>query len=1256
MIEQLCDITTKMLAALSANDAVRVMRSLLWADARRAGIPLHKVRISTRVNVPDGGVDAVVEADTDARGDVLLAGGVCYQIKSGGKSAVQPAQLKKELFGDGRSVSKSNLKPEVRRRLQSNETYVLVCFGLDPTEQELEKGLDALGQLLCKGGFPDAKFRIWGTTQLIAIIRSMPALCDKLAGRGRYRFDRHEEWSSQVLMQTSLHLSPEAAATIDRIESLLLSAGVRHIHVAGDPGAGKTRLVLEATRHEAIEPLLAYYEDPLSLTEDQLFNDLRAKGSELSAIVVVDDCTSTEFAPIWNKLASCGDRVRIVTIGHDATAASGGGELVTIDRLPEEQIAYIMREYVNVESEALRFAQMCYGSPRYAHLLGESLRKDSQLDEEPTAENNLKRIIAGADGVDSRPARSRRVVVRYLALFNRFGGRAPVAEEAESIAAMVARDHDIPFGEFFEAVEELHSRRILQGRHTLVIVPEAMRLQLWQEWWKNYGELFDLAEFQQLPGSLFEWLLPMFRYASTSRKALSQVRRILGPHGHFQSLDDLTSQKNARFLSVLAEADPDAVLGALERMGDSTGVDSSGLAAIDTYYIAEALQRAAVWQEHFRRSARLLGRFAMRLENAHRDGNCMRAFGQLFVFTSGMAPTEAPAKERLSLLRELMASAHLEDRKLGRIGCKRALGNPFGHSLIGVEQQGLRREPQFWRASDEAQVVNALREVWRLLSTSLETSDGDSKVELARILTDAFRRVVSYAELSSECIDTLEMIAATGDDYAMAVAQTLARAISYDVDSLAAAVTSRIQSLHDRITEQDFHSLLRRYVELPTWDYDDDNEVVRGKVRSLAAHAVHNPAEFEKEVDWLLTGAHHSFDLGLAIAELDTSRALLDRILTAHRNAPSTANACLLSGYLRTIAEQDTDACERILDQMALDDQLARYLVEVTWRLDCASERAVERVTALVEADRTDAIQLGIFGWGRQIQGVSEAHLFRWLDKLTPIEDHRHALVAVNLIRSYYHRDRKWAALPRTVTSRVILQPALLAELPTDVDRDETSAWVLTELVLECINQFGGAVVPAVREYLRSAASRESLFGRHDSDLLRVFWALEAKNPQGTWDMFFDLLDSEPADSWLALFGVVSGEAVTIGRGGAGIWHRMPMRRLFKWIDVDLGRRGHAVARSLPRRLRVDGVPTVTRSFLDRYGADEDVKLHVYLQCWGGAYSGKRTDRYRGLIAQMMEWKDGEESPHVLDWIDQTIRWLNDDVERAELDEERGQR
>lgn len=88
MTQTIFTVTAEQLAALDAARAVGLVADLLWAEARRLGVPTTHVHISMPINVPDGGVDASVDTSDidDASWDdsFILDEDTAFQIKTGG--------------------------------------------------------------------------------------------------------------------------------------------------------------------------------------------------------------------------------------------------------------------------------------------------------------------------------------------------------------------------------------------------------------------------------------------------------------------------------------------------------------------------------------------------------------------------------------------------------------------------------------------------------------------------------------------------------------------------------------------------------------------------------------------------------------------------------------------------------------------------------------------------------------------------------------------------------------------------------------------------------------------------------------------------------------------------------------------------------------------------------------------------------------------------------------------------------------------
>jgi hypothetical protein len=147
-------VTPQDIGGLDAKRAVELVADLLWAEARRIGASTAGVHVSSRINVPDGGVDAILDALVVPADSFLSSGSIAFQIKTGDSfKPWRKADLRKELFGD-ETVSKGALAESVRDGLQANGQYVLICTGTDPVATEAKQAIAHLKEFFKECGFP----------------------------------------------------------------------------------------------------------------------------------------------------------------------------------------------------------------------------------------------------------------------------------------------------------------------------------------------------------------------------------------------------------------------------------------------------------------------------------------------------------------------------------------------------------------------------------------------------------------------------------------------------------------------------------------------------------------------------------------------------------------------------------------------------------------------------------------------------------------------------------------------------------------------------------------------------------------------------------------------------------------------------------------------------------------------------------------------------------------------------------------------
>ena len=476
-------VATEHLEHLNPDEAVDLFRELLWAEATALGIGKNLVSVPTAITVADGGIDAeVTDAQVVGGQGIIKQGLTRYQIKTGDFSPSNEANVKSILFREG----SNELKSRVKSCLDRNGTLVLVLFGWDNPEHEDEQHISKFREKLVSvnDGYETAKIEIWPQNKLIGFLKPFPSLALRVNERGGARFQSHKSWSQDAEMRRTFVMGGEQQKRICDIQDELRigepGTEATHIRIYGDAGIGKTRLVLEAMREDDLRPLVVYCQSARSFKDSNLMNEILREDNQFVTILVVDECNRDDRAYIWDKLKYRGSRIRLVSIFNEYDETTGRISYLEAPPLGEAQVSSIIQEYGVPKERSENWAELCSGSPRVAHVIGLNLMNNPEdLLKPPDTVNIWDRYIVGGDDPNSQQVQQRHTVLRYLALFKRFGIGPPIVAEAQFVAGLVIEnDPQITWWKFQEIIKSLREKRILQGENTLYITPKALHLYL----------------------------------------------------------------------------------------------------------------------------------------------------------------------------------------------------------------------------------------------------------------------------------------------------------------------------------------------------------------------------------------------------------------------------------------------------------------------------------------------------------------------------------------------------------------------------------------------------------------------------------------------------------------------------------------------------------------------------------------------------------------------------------------------------------
>ncbi len=1239
------------LARLNPEEATRLTAEILWAEAARLRLPSTAVSISLRTNVADGGVDASVNVDVPPEGSLLSNGLNVFQVKAGDFKPWQRSQIRGELFGEKPPLRESLGEP-VRACMDVDGRYVLLCTGADPTADQRSRAIGELRKALGGCGYSDPRIDVIGQAQLIGVLRPFPSLCFALNGNAGGHFDTLRTWSLQDQMRYSFKAGSAQKEFIAGLaEAVRLNQAAVHVHLRGEAGIGKTRLALEALKEEDLAPLVVYCDRPSRIEDGQLLAAIAREDSRLSLVLVVDECDAASRSRLWNRLRYLGPRVKFISIYTEFTDAAGETVYMNAPALADEQVSEIMNEYLPSDEDARRWTEYCDGSPRVAHVVGLNLRRNpDDLLRSPDTVDLWDRYIVGGDDASSRTVERRRVVLRRLALFKRFGYGPTVRREAEAIAALARLDDpSISPARFEEIIYELRERRILQGEHTLYITPRLLHIKLWVEWWDIHGGSFVLDELaDSVPERLLDWFFEMARYAEQSRAAERVFSSLLGEEGPFVQLELLENDRGARFFLRIAEACPEEALRCLKR---TVGVWSEErLRAFRTgrQEVVWALERIAIWGPLFQDAARLLLRLAEAENEEYIGNNSTGVFKGLFTPGRGrVAPTEASPAERFPVLKEALEHGSKDRRRIGLLACEVALKTHHFSRTVGPEHQGLRLQPKLWMPKTWGELFDAYRRVWRLLEARLSDLPADERADTFEVMIQNARGLAGISNLTSMVCDTLRDLARVPDLDGTKIIRVVEHVLRYDARDFDADRRNEWEKLRRLLVTGDFSSRMRRWVGMTLIGDEIDEsgqriDKARPEIKALAGEAFQNPVRLASELAWLTTpSAKNGFAFGHALGARDVGRSLLPELLDAQRAAGANGSGYFLSGYFRALREIDRAAWVEQLDLASDDPVLRSHVPELTQRSGL-DDLAAERLLELGRKGHIPVQSFRMFAYGGAIRRLDSERLSEWVSFLLGTDTREGAVCALEFCYFYWVFPEPRQPLPREMISRVLTaRPLLVGDGDLGHVAREEHEW--SELAKAFVEQHPDDSIELARVILDHLGRAGTIVGRLASEADGVLERVLRESPERVWEAIVGCL-GPPMDStafyvsqWL--------------RDGA-LAH-VPQELVWEWVEDDVGERAAYLGSFVPREFPGVADTVSLRAVLVRYGALPRVRSVLVGNHSSEAYWGPESSHAQAKLEQLERWRAEEVNVNVIAWLDEYMESVAERIERARVEEER---
>ncbi|GAA3310881.1 hypothetical protein [Arthrobacter ramosus] len=1169
-------VAPEQISGLGGANFGQFVSRLIATEAAAHGMRGTVLETTYLENIGDGGVDAGLR---HAAGTSWIpAGDSAWQFKAGD---LAPGRCKTELRGAARAL-------EI---LQGGGQYRLV-LGASLTSTKIDKRRNALIETAVELGIAGADKVIDVVTAdgLARWAEQYPALAVSPVLRGIGHIGHTvDEWSRSKLHATSWVTSTSRETQIDAIRQVISGNEQLDLHVDGESGLGKTRLVLEALRGQPYEAIVIYApaadEFPVAV-----LGHLQAQ--ERSAVVVVDECDRKQHE-VYSSVLHAGSAIRLLTIGEPG-GNSTRSPMICLGGFDDEAMRELLRKNEpQLWPEAERVVvDVVAGNIDYALKAAKALVSRGA----GSAGSLITEEDVRAFMTEQLPDGTLFLACCALALFSRFGCDADAAVELSTIASGLGFQD----AELHAALTSLQRHGLLsrQGRFRSV-APHPLAVYLASRGWDQYGQRIISNLLPMLDSDLAERLFRRAAEIGELDSASSALAAMMSETGVLSSFGALGRNNNSRLLVHFAVLAPRPVADRLSSLIEASGEDELREHQSVRRDLVWTLEKLAWHSRTFETAADSLLRLAL-AETEQFSNNANGTWIELF---GTMLPgTAAPPEARIAYLRSVAASDDARMRLLALKGAARALAIHESIMVSGEVQGGVvverRGRPETW--GDAWSYRNAAIDILGMLATD---DDGEVASTAIKALIEAIHGSLEMPAvrdhlgqvLATLPRDPISQVRIEIEQLRSMFARVEA-AKEVEEDEETDVRRESVEVLASKLPPEDAMERLIITANTNSWDSPVD-EVTRDLIVSARAVADDGPGEVLLKL--LSSGTvQAAFAAGAALSDLGMDLQRNQKKLAALFEGP---NSEAVFGYLHRLADHgDTDAYDRYVDGQGLPP-LEKLRLSVRGP---RTERAVERVDQLVRAISVSAAARLLFAWMHEAPDDHVArYLALWLDRIDSQEDYNAAVdFAWHQLLNKERRIAQFEPLNRILVAK-------RSEFP-DVGHQY---WGWTQLAERWLNDDPIGLASLLTDLIDGGAMNP-YSGSEEAQL----WHQALKTAgEPAW---LDVMNRIEGGSWRFSFGM-------------DIWlaSAVDLHVVEAWVGSSVGR-ARIVASVAP--MEGNTLPPVARFLLESFSQDDRVKSALVGQFVTGSWSGNESDRISRQIAQVEGWiTDHAVSQKARQWI-----------------------
>ncbi len=1261
-------VTNSDLTRLDEKEAVLFVRDLLWSEARRLNIPLNKINATEEIYVPDGGIDASVEYEVvHSESNIFFTGLNGYQLKSGENFSPDKAkQLRNELYKkQSKEYNSENLKVGIKKCLDKNGSYIIICTGLDLTTEQRDKAKDELEKILkneCK--YQSPKIDVWSQSQLKAFISIFPSLCLKVNQRDNAFFQSHDSWSFNEDVKKPFVHDNAQIKLIEQISGEVAgnTDSAQHLRLLGEPGNGKTRLAFEALNTDYLRPLVIYT-NARSFQDSVLMNEILKSDNSFNLILVLDECDEDALYYVWNRLKNRGPRIKLISIYNEPSSRKETN-IFYAPLLSDEKIGEIITKYGVPLDQANRFASLCSGSPRVAHVVGLNLKNNpDDLLKNPEEVDVWGKYIIGSEDRRSERVRKRMIVLKYISLFKKVGLEDSSGDYNCLFGIVKEADSSITDEMFKEILIELKNRRILQGTYVYYITPKLLQIWLWTEFWKTHNVGFEFEDFaSHLTPNLLQNFFEIFKYARASDATMSIIDQLFGQNGPYKDDQFLKTRLGANFFLNLTRAAPKLALKCLKRLLSNKTKDELLAFTTGRRQVVWALEYTGQFAELFTDSIRLLLHLA-EAENETYSNNATGVFQKFFSLGWGeLAPTETPPIERLKLVKDILTSNNSSFRLLAL----KAIDSSLSENLIrdiGLEREPLSEQPKRWTPKTYGEIYESLDFSWNLLVNELDTSRDKEKAEIINIISHNLHYISRFAKLSDMVLTSIRKLSTRKDIDIRPIIISLVRMNRFIKRDAPKDIADKWALLLEDITGSDFDAKLKRYVTLNLMEDEYDGEGKRidisgKKLSELAEEVIKGKSSLNKHFQWLMTQeAQNGYKFGYILGQKDSGYSMLNLLVEEQRKVINSS-LYFLSGYCRAYSEANPKNFEQFISNLSKESGTINWVPELIWRSGLTDDLGKFLIDLFKNKKiRFDEFQK--FKYGAELENLSENTFLDWINVFLEQKNYVADSLCLDFCNFYFIRFKGRKKLPRDIILEILLRCINIKEGEIKF-KDQMDDYNWKALANEFLNQYTGDEERIAKKMIEFFGEDTSITRNSFSTATEVLEIIMSKIPVQVWNIIVKHIGTGRFNHrefnlthWLR---GGKDDILPYKQNNPPI-ELIPFSVIQEWVDKDPTKRAPYLATFVPKSLFInENRICYAREILIHYGNIKGVKSSLMSNFYSEGWIGPGSVHFQSKKDYFVEYKRKETSQIVIDWVDDFISELDLQIIREKIEEEREDR